>query len=68
MESVKLFLILFCGEAIGWVGKEEIWSAHTLLKMLKLPCDRIQQIVIKYKLEPELPLRSVSSSTKLSGI
>lgn len=37
-------------------------------EMLELSCDRIQQIVIKYKPEPELPLSSVSSSTKLSGI
>lgn len=51
---------------MGGGGKEEIESAYTLLKILELSCDRIQQIVIKYK--PELPLSSVSSSTKLSGI
>lgn len=28
-------------------------------EMLELSCDRIQQIVIKYKPEPELPLSSV---------
>lgn len=44
-------------------------NAFTLLKILELFCDRIQQIIIKYKLpEPELPLSHTSSSTKLSGI
>lgn len=66
--TIKLFLTLFNGKAMGGGGKEEIESAYTLLKILELSCDRIQQIVIKYKPEPELPLSSVSSSTKLSGI
>lgn len=68
--TIKLFSTLFSGEAGGGGGgdKEEIESAYTLLKILELSCDRIQQIVIKYKPEPELPLSSVSSSTKLSGI
>lgn len=66
--TIKLFPTLFNGEAMGGGDKEEIESAYTLLKILELSCDRIQQIVIKYKPEPELPLSSVSSSTKLSGI
>lgn len=63
--TIKLFLTLFYGEAIGWVRRK--LSAYTLLKILELSCDRIQQIVIKYEPEPELPLSSVSSSTQLSG-
>lgn len=64
--TIKLFLTLFYGEAVGWVRRK--LSAYTLLKILELSSDSIQQIVIKYKPEPELPLSSVSSSTKLSGI
>lgn len=64
--TIKLFLTLFYGEAVGWVRKK--LSAYTWLKILELSSDRIQQIVIKYKPEPELPLSSVSLSTKLSGI
>lgn len=50
------------------MGKKKIQSAFTFLKILEPSYDRIQQIVIKYKPEPELPLSSVSLSTKLSGI
>lgn len=64
--TIKLFLTLLYGETIGWIRRK--LSAYSLLKILELSCDRIQQIVLKYKPEPELPLSSVSSSTKLSGI
>lgn len=71
MKSQLSFFLPFSVGKLGRGGggdKEEIESAYTLLKILELSCDRIQQIVIKYKPEPELPLSSVSSSTKLSGI
>lgn len=64
--TIKLFLTLFYGETVGWVRRK--LNAYTSLKILEVSCDRIQQIIIKYKPEPELPLSSVSSSTKLSGI